>query len=295
MKPIIFDFPHSSLLGNSIRKTLAAEEGKIILSNFPDGETYLRILTNVQNRNVIINASLFYPNDWILSLFFLADALHAQGAKHVGLLAPYLSYMRQDKIFQPGEALTSKTFANLLSSHFNYLITVDPHLHRYHDLGEIYSIPSTVVKAAPLLSHWISTNLESPFLIGPDNESCQWVQEIAKDSPYIVLDKIRHENGQIQITWPIIGNIENMTPVLVDDIISSGVTMIQAIQHVKTLCTKAPVCMAIHPIFANDAYQKLQDAGVDRIITSNSISHPSNQIDLSALLASSLEKILNKI
>ncbi|MBY0500626.1 MAG: ribose-phosphate diphosphokinase [Alphaproteobacteria bacterium] len=295
MKPIIFDFPHVSLLGNNIRKAIAGEEGKILLRNFPDGETYLRISTNVQSREVIINASLFYPNDWILSLLFLADALQAQGARHVGLLAPYLSYMRQDKIFQPGEALTSKTFANLLSRHFNYLITVDPHLHRYHELGEIYSIPSTVVKAAPLLSQWISTNIENPFLIGPDNESRQWVQEIAKDSPYIILDKIRHKDGQVQITWPTINNIENMTPVLVDDIISSGVTILQAIQHLKTLCAKAPVCVAIHPIFAENAYQKLLDAGVSKIVTSNSISHPSNQIDLSPLLVSSLEKTLNKI
>jgi ribose-phosphate pyrophosphokinase len=130
MKPIIFDFPTSSPLGNHLRKQMDAEEGKYIFRSFPDGETYLRIESHVSERVVIVNASLFRPNDWFLSLLFFADALRSQGTKRVVLLAPYLSYMRQDKIFQSGEALTSATFARLISSYFDSLVTVDPHLHR---------------------------------------------------------------------------------------------------------------------------------------------------------------------
>jgi ribose-phosphate pyrophosphokinase len=266
------------------------EEGNFIIRRFPDGETYLRIENSVNGRDILLHATLFDPNPWMLDLLFLANSLRAQGAKKVSLVAPYLSYMRQDKIFQPGEALTSKTFAGLLSTYFDVLITVDPHLHRYHNLDEIYSIPTTVVKAAPLLSKWIHKNVENPFLIGPDEESAQWVKEIAKDAPYVVLSKVRHEDGHVSITWPVGVNLENKTPVLVDDIISSGTTMVKTIHHLKNLTSVVPICVAIHPIFAQNAYQDLWDAGAADIVTTNSISHPSNQMDLTPLLVEALER-----
>ncbi len=239
-----------------------------------------------------MNATLFHPNDWILNLFLLADALKLQGAKRVGLLAPYLSYMRQDKVFQPGEALTSKIFANLLSTYFSYLVTVEPHLHRYHNLRDIYSVPTTVVKATPLIAEWIRANVENPFLIGPDEESVQWVKEIAGEFPYIVLKKIRDKDGHVEINWPEIKDVGKKTLVLIDDIISSGATMLQALHHLKDNGISAPTCIAIHAIFGENSYQKLQDLGVKEIVTSNSISHPSNQIDLSPPLARALITIL---
>ena len=292
MKPLIFDFPYPSPLGKNVRTLLKSEEGKVFIQYFPDDETYLRIESHVEGREVIVNASLFHPNTWILNLFFLADALRAQGAKRVGLLTPYLAYMRQDKVFHPGEALTSVTFAKLLSSSFDYLVTIDPHLHRYHSLEEIYSIPAIALKAAPLISQWIHANVKKPFIIGPDSESAQWVEVIAKDSPYIVLDKVRHKDGHVKITWPEIKGMEKKTPVLVDDIISSGGTMLQAIQHLKEQGFPPPICIAIHPIFAENSYEKLWEAGIEDVVTCNSIPHPSNQIDLAPILAPCLKKVL---
>lgn len=292
MRPIIFDFPTPSSLGKEVRELLGGEEGKVLVRSFPDGESYIRIESDIKEREVIVNASLFHPNDWILNLFFLADALKLQGAKRIGILAPYLSYMRQDRVFLPGEALTSVAFANLLSRYFSYLVTVDPHLHRYHNLEEIYSIPTSVVRADPLITYWIRENIKNPFLIGPDEESVQWVKEVAGEFPYIVLKKVRYADGHVEISWPEIGDLEKKTPVLVDDIISSGDTMIQAIQHLKDQGISSPFCIAIHPLFGGNSYQELQNMEVKGIITCNSIPHPSNQIDLAPLLAQSLTTIL---
>lgn len=294
MRPIIFDFPSPSTLGKEVRELLGGEEGKFLLRSFPDKESYFRIESNVTERNVIVNASLYHPNDWILNLLFLTDALRFQGAKRIVLLAPYLSYMRQDKVFQPGEALTSVTFANLLSRYFSYLVTVDPHLHRYHTLEDIYSIPTSVLKAAPLMTKWIKQNVESPLLIGPDEESLQWVKEVAGKFPYIVLKKVRYEDGHVEITWPEIGDLGTRVPVLIDDIISSGSTMLQAIRHLKDHGMSSPFCMAIHPVFSGNSYQELQNIGVKGIITCNSILHPSNQIDLAPLLTQALKSIMGK-
>lgn len=290
MTPIFFDFPQPTILGSRLKQKLQAQAAEFLIKPFPDGETYLRILSNVKGKNIVIHATLFQPNDWILNLIFLADGLRAQGAKSIGLVAPYLSYMRQDKIFHPGEVLTSKTFSSLLSHYFDYMITVDPHLHRYHSLDEIYTIPTTVVQAAPLLSQWIQDHVSDPFLIGPDQESAQWVEEIAGVYPYVILEKVRHSGTHVEITWPETLNFQEKTIVLVDDIISSGETMIQVLRKVKK---NAPICLALHPLFAGKAYQKLRAEGARQIVTCNSIPHPSNQIDLTPLLIPPLKKYLS--
>ena len=147
MNPIIFDFPDPTSLGSQLRDKLNGEEGKFLIHPFPDGETYLRVLTPVQGRDVIVNATLFHPNEWLLNLLFLANALKAQHARQITLVAPYLSYMRQDKQFQPGQGITSKYFAKLISNYFDSLITIDPHLHRWHLLNDIYSIPTKILHA----------------------------------------------------------------------------------------------------------------------------------------------------
>jgi len=292
MRPLIFDFPTPSPLGTLLREQMDAEEGKFINRSFPDGETYLRVESKVSGRPVIVNATLFHPNDWFLDLLFLSDALHAQGATRVILLAPYLAYMRQDKVFTPGEALTSSTFSRLISSSFDSMVTVDPHLHRYHSLSEIYSIPTTIVKAAPLISEWIQDHIKDPFIIGPDAESRQWVEEIAQGSPFIVLTKTRFEDGHVEITWPDMGAIHSKQIVLVDDIISSGVTIDQSLKHLNDLRASPPMCIAIHPIFAQGSYETLLRAGVKQIVTCNSIPHPSNGIDLTPLLVPALTQNL---
>lgn len=284
MSPLIFDFPEPSLLGNHVRNALKGEEGKVLVKSFPDGESYLRVESPVEGREVLINATLFHPNNWLLDLLFLVDALRSQGAKRIGLLAPYLSYMRQDKIFFSGEALTSKTFANLLSSSFDYLVTVDPHLHRYHDLQEIYSIPTSVIKAAPLIAKWIHDNVQNPFIIGPDGESAQWVLDIAQGAPSLVLTKTRFEDGHVEIECPQIEDIASKTIILVDDIISSGGTLIQAYSLLKAQGATPPLCIAIHPIFAGNAYEQMMEAGLKNIITCNTIPHPTNAIDVTSLL-----------
>lgn len=294
MKPFIFEFPQPSPLGQSILQELGGEEGKMVVRSFPDKESYLRVFSLVKEREVIIHASLFPSNEHALPLLFLCEALRDQGAKRIGLLIPYLPYMRQDKIFHPGEALTSKTFASLLSAYTDYIITVDPHLHRYHSLHEIYSIPSYVVKAAPLISQWILENVKDPFLIGPDQESEQWVKEIAKDLPYLVLQKVRNGDQAVEISWPAGVAIGKRTPVLVDDIISSGVTMVEALKHLQSQGTRPPLCVTIHPLFVENAYQKLLNMGAQGVISCNSLPHFSNQIDLAPLLASTLKTIVKE-
>src|SRR3546814_16966881 len=93
------------------------------------------------DKAVALVSTLARPDDGFLRLVFVADAARALGARDVTLIAPYLAYMRQDRRFRPGEAVTSRTFAGLISSSFDRLVTVDPHLQRYQALDQLYAIP----------------------------------------------------------------------------------------------------------------------------------------------------------
>ena len=149
----------------------------------------------------MIVGTLDRPNEKMLPVLFAAATARELGATNVGLVAPYLPYMRQDRRFKPGEAVTSREVARLLSDAVDWMVTIDPHLHRYGSLAEIYRIPTRAVHAAPLISQWIKTNASNPLIIGPDSESQQWVSAVAKaaGAPYAVLRKVRRGDRDVDI------------------------------------------------------------------------------------------------
>jgi ribose-phosphate pyrophosphokinase len=280
---------------------LPAEPVAFEMRRFPDGETYLRIDSNVQGRQVVLVCTLREPDAKLLPLIFMADPLRDLGACSVGLVAPYLAYMRQDKRFRAGEALTCASFARLISARFDWLVTVDPHLHRLHSLAEIYTIPAAVVRAAPLLAGWIRTHVPAPFVIGPDAESEQWVSEVAAAVPcaHVALEKVRHGDRAVTVSRiPGIRRWSGHTPVLVDDIIASAQTMIEGVGQwmgqERGAAEPAPICLGVHAVFAAGAYEALRAAGAARIVTTNSIAHESNAIDLSAALLAPVRHFLTQ-
>lgn len=265
---------------------------------FPDEETYLQIQgdisKDIKGREVIIFDSLNQPNSKFLQLVFLAETLMECGAKRVGLVCPYLAYMRQDKRFKSGEGVTSTYFAKLISSSFDWLMTVDPHLHRLASLDEIYSIPSCVINAGPSIATWVREHVSKPLLIGPDAESEQWVSNIAKLSnvPYIILEKIRRGDQDVSIKFPDFSPYFDHTPVVIDDIISTASTMIKTVTHLNMQQMKKPICIGVHGIFAKDAYLSLLKSGVANVITCNTISHKTNNINLLPTLSEAILKML---
>ena len=230
--PILFSLFGSESLADAIHQGQGYELGQIILHQFPDEETVIKIDSVVQDKDVIFIANLAHPNNKLLSLLFAAETARELGAKKVGLIAPYLPYMRQDKRFHPEEGITSKYFARLLSTYFDGLVTVDPHLHRWHGLNDIYTIPTHVLHATDSIAEWIKTNVPDAVLIGPDAESLQWVAGLAKvvGAPFLVLEKIRTGDNEVDVSNPEVDAYRHHTPVLVDDIISTAMTMIETVK-----------------------------------------------------------------
>ncbi|OOV88050.1 ribose-phosphate pyrophosphokinase [Oceanospirillum linum] len=296
MTPILFDLNDASSLKAGLTQQLNAEEGQLNQRRFPDGESYLQVITPVKDRVTLILCTLYQPDEKFLPLIYLAETLKEMGARQVVLIAPYLAYMRQDKRFHEGECITSIYFARLISQSFDHLITVDPHLHRYHSLDEIYTIPSQVVASAKSVARWISREVERPLLIGPDIESEQWVAEVAQlaNAPFEVLLKERHGDRDVSVSLPHVERYQQHTPVLVDDIISSGRTMIETIQHLQVAGMQKAVCIGTHGLFADQAYQQIQKAHVEKVITCNTVCHISNGIDMAPDLAGAVQNILTE-
>jgi ribose-phosphate pyrophosphokinase len=293
---VIFNMFDSCSYYQEIGSSLGYVAGELIVHEFPDQETLVTVKTPVKNKNVIIMLSLDKPNIKILPLIFAVKTMREMGAKGIGLITPYLAYMRQDKVFHEGEGISAKYFAALISELFDWMMTIDPHLHRFQALGDVFSIPSYLLHATQPIADWIKANVDNPVLIGPDKESSQWVAEIARSEnlPYLIVEKTRFGDKKVESTIPQIQEFKKHSIVLVDDIISSGVTMLETIKHIQAFGIKSIYCIGVHAIFANQSDKTLIKSGIKELVTCNTISHPTNRIDVSKLIIEALSQYPTK-
>lgn len=283
---IIFAFPQYENLAKTLAAKTGYELGSLTFRRFPENESYVKINSDVKNKKVILVCGLENADEKIMALMFFSQTAKELGALELGLIAPYLGYMRMDKRFNDGEAITSNIFAGFLSKQIDWLVTIDPHLHRHKTLEEIYSIPCKTLHATDAIAAWIKENISNPVLIGPDEESEQWVKKVAEKSgaPFVILTKIRHGDRDVEVSFPQIEKYREHTPVLIDDIIATANTMIETVKHLQNLKTKAPVCIGVHAIFAGDSFEQLKKSGAQKIVTCNTITHASNAINLDQLI-----------
>lgn len=289
MTTMLFSMPGNEVLAQSIADQAEWPLGELDVRRFPDEESYVRLCSVVAGSATALVCTLARPDAQIMPLLFAARLLRESGARSVQLIAPYLAYMRQDRRFHDGEALTSRQFAQLLSSEFDGLVTVDPHLHRYRNLQEIYSIQTAALAASPLLAEWVRGNIDKPLIIGPDSESEQWAGAIAQHigAPHVVFTKSRRGDRDVLIAASDLTEWSDHVPILIDDVISSGQTLANAAREITAQGFPAPVCLAVHGLFATGSVALLTEIGC-RLVTTDSIPHASNSIALSPLLGGAL-------
>lgn len=257
---------------------------------FPDGERYLRLLEGPSGADVWIVAELMPPDETLFGLQLLSATLREQGAGRVGLVAPYLPYMRQDKAFQPGECVSAHHMAALIGASVDALITVDAHLHRITTLDAVFGIPARNLSAASLLADAVGAEISNPLLVGPDAESEQWVSAAAAriGCPWTVLQKTRSGDRSVQVSGSFEPGWSTLEPVLLDDVLSTGHTLMEACRLLRENGMRSPRIAVVHAIFAGDAEEHLRKAGVSGILSCDSLPHPSNRVGLAPLIAAAL-------
>jgi len=287
---IITSLNNSYDLAKRLASKLKAKYSPLTISTFPDGDIYLKFNSKIKGQKLVIVESFQpNPNQALLNIIFAAETAKNLGAKKVILVAPYLAYMRQDKRFNPGEAINSRIMAKHLNTCINKIITFDPHLHRYKSLKDIFTVSAKRITANKLIGDYVKKNIKNPVIIGPDSESYQWAHVVAKivGSEVSCFEKKRHSSRHVTERMIKQVVIKNKNVVIVDDIISTGHTIIEAAKKVRKLGAKSVTDIGVHGLL--DEGDKKLRKHVNRIVTTNTIKHKTNKIDILPLLVKELK------
>jgi len=286
---LLLGFPEYMAQTRALADAAGLPCGEVALHRFPDGETRVRLPERLPRR-LLLCRSLDRPDDKLVGLILAAGAAREQGVESLLLVAPYLCYMRQDTAFRPGEAVSQRIIGRLLAERFDGLLTVDAHLHRVQRLEQAVPVTSALnLTATEPMAHFLAGRLEAPLLVGPDEESEQWVAAIARHEKldYRVAGKQRLGDREVRISLPE-GPYRGRHLVLVDDVASTGRTLEAA---AGALLEQGPASLSVlvaHALFVDDAVARLRQAGVENIWSCDSIAHPTNAVALAPLLGAAL-------
>jgi ribose-phosphate pyrophosphokinase len=291
---MILAFPDYLKQAQRLADRLNVELAEVTLHHFPDSESFVR-LPPLLPEHVIICRSLNQPNDKLIELLLCATTARELGAKRVTLVAPYLSYMRQDIANQPGEAVSQRIIGKLLADLFDDVITVDPHLHRISSLDQAIPIKNAIsLTATEEIGYFLKSKLERAFLLGPDSESEQWVAAIAHKIgfEYAVAEKIRRGDKQVEISLPD-RNYSTTPIVIIDDMASTGRTLAETARRIKAEGATDICAVITHALFCEDAEKSIAESGIRTVWSTDSINHPTSCIYLDALLAEAIISIIH--
>ncbi|HEY8035788.1 MAG TPA: ribose-phosphate diphosphokinase [Methylobacter sp.] len=289
---LILAFPDYLGQAQRLATRLDVPLAEAVLHHFPDGESLIRLPPSLPE-HVIVCRSLNQPNDKLIELLLCATTARELGAKRLTLVAPYLSYMRQDIANQPGEAVSQRIIGKLLAGLFDDVLTVDPHLHRISSLTQAIPIKNAIsLTAANEIGAFLKQQFKHALLLGPDSESKQWVAAIAEHIgfDYAIANKNRLGDKQVEMTLPD-SDFCNRPVIIIDDMASTGRTLAKAAGLLQAKGCQDIYAVITHALFCDDAYAHILKAGVKTIWSTDSIDHPSSCIKLDALLADAIKAI----
>jgi ribose-phosphate pyrophosphokinase len=286
---MILGFAEDATAARRLAECASMPYAEVEIHRFPDGESLVRLPESLPPHTVLYR-SLHQPNGKLVELELAAATALTLGAERLTLVAPYLCYMRQDIAFLPGQAVSQRIIGALLARHFDTLITVDPHLHRTHRLADAIPLRRAVaLSAAPLMADWLGSRGRRPLLIGPDEESAQWVGAIAGAAglDYGVARKQRLGDREVRIRLPELP-VTDRDIVLVDDVASTGQTLAEAARGLTAAGAASVRVLVTHALFVEGAVDALRASGISEICSTDSVPHPSNRLHLDRLLSAAL-------
>ncbi len=289
MVDILFPGSVCQVLGRELVDELGIELGEVTIKKFPDGERYLRIHSEVKGKDCAVVQSMSRPQDAnILELITLMETLKDLGAKRISAVVPYMAYGRQDKLFHPGEALSSRVVAKHISMGCDELITVN--IHEEHIL-KFFDVEARNLDASPILGEYFKCHeLEAPLVIAPDEGAEYMAKEVAGrvkcDHDYLV--KNRLGPGKVEMMPKSIA-VKDKDVILVDDMIDSGSTMLEAIRILREQGASNVLVGCVHPVLTGNIVTRLFTTGAIDVIATNTIPSEISFITVSPLLSSALD------
>jgi ribose-phosphate pyrophosphokinase len=272
--------------GNSNKKLAAKIAGKLGLELspveifvFPDLEKRIRIKESVLDQDcVIVQSASTPPDENYMELFIMVDALKRSGAKSITAIIPYLGYERQDHIFRDGEAVSLEVIANILKTvGVTKAYSFDLHSPK---IPEIFQIPTVELSALPTFAEKIKAefNLDEVVLVSPDMGGIRRIKQVSEmlgNIPYATITKNRDlASGEINDSG-IDGDVRGRSAIVIDDMISTGKTMVEGAEMLFEEGAIKIFVYATHAILARDADKLLQHSNIERVVVSDTIDVPS--------------------
>jgi len=298
LKPLVIGGSNGEHLAIELSQLMGFELVSVEIKKFPDGETYVRILGEVSGRDVVyINSLQRSPNESLIETLLTLDALRDLGATRLIAVIPYMSYARQDSRFNPGEAISVQTIAKLFKSmRLDHLVTVDMHLHRITDPSSLFGANFHNITGVRELAKYIKRNysVENTVVIGPDEEAEQWAKIMAEDLgglEYGVLKKTRLTAEKVAVVAEGL-NVQGKNVIIVDDIISTGGTIVEAVNTLKNLGAREIYVTTVHPLLIGNAYAKLLRLNLRDLVGTNSVLSPISKVSIAPAIGEKIMEIL---
>ena len=290
-------------LSKDISKKLKLKLVNTNIRRFADGEIYIEINENIRGNSVFVIQSTSNPaNDNIMELLLVIDALKRSSAKNVTAVIPYFGYARQDRKVAPRTSISAKVVANLITNAgASRVVTVDLHAGQ---IQGFFDMPVDNLFTTPLFAKYIKKKLSNKKLIcvSPDVGGVQRTRGLATriKADLAIIDKRRPAPGKSQV-MNIIGDVKNKTCIIVDDIIDSGGTIVNAVEALKKNGANEVYVFITHAVLSGDAVKKIKNSKIKKLIITDTIDNSqkiknNNKIEvlsISSLMSEAIKRIAN--
>ena len=295
-------------LAASVARELGEKLCYVETRKFPDGERYLRISESVENEEVTVSQSTVYPQDEnLMELIFMIANLKDLGAKKVRVVVPYMGYARQEKRFNPGETISAKIVCEMIeSAGADEFITFNIHEKCVLDF---FNIPARNISAMPDIADYLNKKFfkkedAKPLIIAPDKGAYGFAQEISEiigcDCTYLTKVRLGPDKVETKIVdvrcdsesenTVNVDSVKGMHAIIVDDIIATGGTIVNAINILKQYGASSVDVCCVHPILTNNGATRIYAAGANKIIGTNSLSSDTSRVSIASSIADALRQ-----
>jgi ribose-phosphate pyrophosphokinase len=285
------------ILGGSASQKLAAKIAKelecplipIETRRFPDGERYIRIKGKLDDEVIVVQSTGYPQDENLMELFLILKNLKSMGTTKIKVVLPYFGYGRQERRFKSGEAVSAVIISDLLeAAGADEIFCINLH---EENITEFFQIPVHNLSAMPSIAKYIKENLDNPVIIAPDKGALGFAKEIAEilGCEYDYLEKTRISPEVVE-TKPKNLDVKGKDAVIIDDIISTGGTIVNAVEILKEHGASKVIVSCVHPVLVEDALLKIFAAGVDDVVATDTLLSDVSVISVAPLVANALKK-----
>lgn len=285
----IFSGTSNPELSREISEYLGEPICKAEVTRFSDGEIMYRINENIRGRDVFLIQSTCPPvNDNIMELLIMVDALRRASAHRITTVLPYYGYGRQDRKSEPRVPITAKLVANLLTTAgVSRVLCADLHAGQ---IQGYFDIPVDNLFAMPVLIEYFKhKKFSRPVVISPDAGGVERARAFAKrlDASLAIIDK-RRTGANVTELMHIIGDVEGREAIILDDMIDTAGTLIQAAEAVSKKGAASVMAAATHAVLSGKAKERIQNSSLQEVVVTNTIPHPASDGKLTVLSVAGL-------